>query len=466
MPLLLSLLLIILVYPVLDQGEIRRMILGLLVFIPVILPTFRLSAIKAWVWPAVLLMSGAFFFPVLSTIHHSTTLTGIKWAFLTVFFGLTVSGLFSYLKNARTISDSHLCTAISIYLLLGLPWFALYSALDAFYADALLRNYATLTDRSSEQLYFSLVTLPTIGYGDVVPIGGGVRMLAALQGITGVLYIAITVAILVGACRTRNHGAKPNTKKRTRYHQTETGEPMMRNSCNAISNNSARAVAVVIASLFALGAVAALAQSPQMLDKLMTLKSNQENNKQKLAQYTWQETETISVKGNVKDTKVYQVSMVNGQQQKTEVSNQQAEQSGREGRLKKHAVEHVKDEYTQYGQSIAALAKQYTTPNPEALIAAKNAGNVSLVSGTGTADLVIKNYVKQGDSITFTIDPQTKQLQNVHVASYLNDPKDAVTINATFAQLPDGTNHVASTLINGVSKQLTVNDVNSNYQKQ
>lgn len=239
----------------------------------------------------------------------------------------------------------------------------------------------------------------------------------------------------------------------------------MRNSCNAISNNLARAVAVVIASLFVLGAVAALAQSPQMLDKLMTLKTNQENNKQKLAQYTWQETETISVKGNVKDTKVYQVSMVNGQQQKTEVSNQQAQQSGREGRLKKRAVEHVTDEYTQYGQSIAALAKQYTTANPEALMAAKNAGNVSLVPGTGTANLVIKNYVKQGDSITFTIDPQTKQLQNVHVASYLNDPKDAVTINATFAQLPDGTNHVASTLINGVSKELTVNDVNSNYQK-
>jgi hypothetical protein len=50
------------------------------------------------------------------------------------------------------------------------------------------------------------------------------------------------------------------------------------------------------------------------------------------------------------------------------------------------------------------------------------------------------------------------------VASYLNDPKDAVTISAEFAQLPDGTNHVASTLINGESKQLTVNDVNSNYQ--
>jgi len=71
---------------------------------------------------------------------------------------------------------------------------------------------------------------------------------------------------------------------------------------------------------------------------------------------------------------------------------------------------------------------------------------------------VIKNYVKQGHSVTFTLDPQSKQLQNVRVASCLNDPKDAVTISAEFAQLPDGTNHVASTLIDVESKQLTVNE--------
>ena len=217
---------------------------------------------------------------------------------------------------------------------------------------------------------------------------------------------------------------------------------------------------------FCLLGVCAFAQSQQLEEKLMALKQNQAANKQKLAQYTWTETETISLKGEVKDTKTYTVQMVNGQQQKTETSNQQAQQGGREGRLKEHVVAKKKEEYQEYGQSIGALAKQYTTPNPDALMKAKQAGNISLSPGQGTVALVIKNYVKQGDSVTFTIDPQSKQLQNVRVASYLNDPKDAVTISAEYAQLPDGTNHVASTLINGESKQLTVNDVNSNYQKQ
>ena len=96
---------------------------------------------------------------------------------------------------------------------------------------------------------------------------------------------------------------------------------------------------------------------------------------------------------------------------------------------------------------------------------AKQAGNISLQLGSDTVSLVIKNYVKQGDSMTMTVSEQTHSPVSVQVNSYLNDPSDAVTINAQFAQLPDGTNHVANTLINGVSKELTVNEVNSNYQK-
>jgi hypothetical protein len=223
--------------------------------------------------------------------------------------------------------------------------------------------------------------------------------------------------------------------------------------------------AISIASVTLFGCLFATAQNPQLEEKVMALKQHQEINKQKLAQYTWQETETISIKGNVKDTKVYRIQMVNGQQQKTEISDQKAQQGGHEGRVKEHVIEKKKEEYQEYAQQIGTLAKQYTTPNPQLLMQAKQAGNISLQPGGGTVSLVVKNYVKQGDSMTFTIDPQSKQLQNVRVSSYLNDPSDAVTISAEFAQLPDGTNHVASTLINGVSKQLTVNQQNSNYQK-
>jgi Ion channel len=201
--LLLSVLLVILIYPVLDHDGLRRLFLGVLMFVPVILATFRLSQTKGWVLPSVLLMSGASILSFASTIFPNRTLIGMKWVVLAAFFALTVVGLFSYLRNARAIMTAHLYTAVSIYLLLGMQWFAVYSAIDVFHSGSFLFNKAAIADRQSELLYFSLVTLSTVGYGDIVPLNGEVRMLAALEGVTGVLYVAITVALLVSAYKER-----------------------------------------------------------------------------------------------------------------------------------------------------------------------------------------------------------------------------------------------------------------------
>ncbi len=209
------------------------------------------------------------------------------------------------------------------------------------------------------------------------------------------------------------------------------------------------------------------AQDPQLEEKVAGIKASQAANKQKLAQYTWTEQETISIKGEVKDTKDYQVHVgPDGQDQKTETNNDPAQQGGREGRVKKRVVTHVTDEYQQYGQQIAALAKQYVPPDPQKLDQAYKQGNISLQSGGGgEVRLVIKNFVKPSDSVTLTINGQTKTLSSASIASYLSDPKDAVTITVQFSQLPDGTNYPSNTVINGVSKHLTVNQTNTNFTK-
>jgi voltage-gated potassium channel Kch len=46
--------------------------------------------------------------------------------------------------------------------------------------------------------YFSLVTLATVGYGDILPVTSTARMLAMIQAVTGQFYIAVVVAIFVG----------------------------------------------------------------------------------------------------------------------------------------------------------------------------------------------------------------------------------------------------------------------------
>ena len=227
-------------------------------------------------------------------------------------------------------------------------------------------------------------------------------------------------------------------------------------------------IAVIGSSMLLMAFPLAQAQNPAIEEKVAAVKQSAAANKQALAHYSWQEQETISIKGEVKDTKLYQVQIgPDGQPQKTEISNDPAAQ-GRQGRLKKRIVAHITDEYQQYGQQISALAKQYAPPDSEKLQEAYKQGNVSVQVGgdAGTVSLVIKNYIKPNDSMTIVFNPATNSIESVRVASYLNDPSDAVTIAAQFAKIPGGPSHVSSRLVNGVSKQLTVATQNSNYQQQ
>jgi hypothetical protein len=198
--LLLSLLVAILLTPVLNQGNWSRLVLMAVTFVPVVLSIVRLSQIKQWVWPSVLLALGNVIFVLAGNTFRSRTLTGVRWGFLAAFFALAAAGLFSHLRNTRSVATAQLYTAVNIYLLLALLWATLYLAIDAF-SPGSIQIGSHGDDRQTELLYFSLITLSTIGYGDIVPLSGEARILAALEGVTGVLYIAITVALLVGRFR-------------------------------------------------------------------------------------------------------------------------------------------------------------------------------------------------------------------------------------------------------------------------
>jgi hypothetical protein len=153
-------------------------VLAAVTFIPVVLSIARLSQIKRWVWPSVLLALGNAVFVVAGNTFPMPTLTGLRWMFMAAFFGLTAAGLFSYLRTSRSVTHAEIYTAVNIYLLLGLLWAAVYLAIDAF-APGSIRRVGSSADRQTELLYFSLITLSTVGYGDIVPLSGMARILTA-----------------------------------------------------------------------------------------------------------------------------------------------------------------------------------------------------------------------------------------------------------------------------------------------
>lgn len=208
------------------------------------------------------------------------------------------------------------------------------------------------------------------------------------------------------------------------------------------------------------------AQNPELQQRVADIKEAAARNKQALASYTWNELVTISLKGEQKKQEHFQVRLgPDGKPQKTSMDAPPAEPSG--GRLKRHVVEKKKEEYTDYANAMKALAQQYVPPDGELIQKAYAQGNVTLGPTGGAPNqvqLVIHNYLKPQDSMTLVFDKAQKAIVSVQIASYMNDPKDAMTLMVQFSRLPDGTNHVDSVVMNGVSKQLNIATQNSNYQ--
>lgn len=92
--------------------------------------------------------------------------------------------------------------AVCIFFLLGLVWALIYTLLEVFQPGSFritaIQAPGIQQEILSEMMYFSYVTLTTLGYGDVVPVTSPSRTLAAIEAMVGQLYIAIVIARLVG----------------------------------------------------------------------------------------------------------------------------------------------------------------------------------------------------------------------------------------------------------------------------
>lgn len=111
-----------------------------------------------------------------------------------------IGDLLRFVLKATSINIEVLCEGISIYLLLGLLWAFAYWLVAEISPQAFSFNVASEISPSIKGfngLYFSLITLNTVGYGDISPVAPVARMLAAMEAMTGLFYIAIMIARLV-----------------------------------------------------------------------------------------------------------------------------------------------------------------------------------------------------------------------------------------------------------------------------
>ena len=93
------------------------------------------------------------------------------------------------------VSGATVLGALCVYLLIGLTFYSLFGFIDVVSADGL---FASGDATSLDFLYFSFVTLTTVGYGDLVAADSLGRMFAISEALIGQLYLVTVVALVVG----------------------------------------------------------------------------------------------------------------------------------------------------------------------------------------------------------------------------------------------------------------------------
>jgi hypothetical protein len=145
--------------------------------------------------------------------------------------------------------------------------------------------------------------------------------------------------------------------------------------------------------------------------KLAAAKENAALNQQALRSYSWLEKTEISLKGEVKGTKVDMCRYgPDGKVQKTPVVEPPPPQQkrGLKGRIVAKKTEEMKDEL----EAAVALVQQYVPPSPDMIQVVMNAGTASLSqAGPGRASLTFPGYAKANDALTLTFDTAVKALQ-------------------------------------------------------
>jgi hypothetical protein len=116
--------------------------------------------------------------------------------FLTVLFLVLVAMLIlTHVLRDEKVSNEKIFGALSVYLLLGVIGAILFIMVDLLVPGSF--RFGQGAPRGAEMVYYSFVTLTTLGYGDIVPVSPSARALATLEALTGQLYLTVLVARLV-----------------------------------------------------------------------------------------------------------------------------------------------------------------------------------------------------------------------------------------------------------------------------
>lgn len=132
-----------------------------------------------------------------STLAGSPARLNLPELFAAIFLTYVLVLILHFISTRHQVSTDVIMAAVCGYFLLGFMWAFVFLFLESAQPGS-FRIAHDGVPASNDFIYFSFVTMTTVGYGDNLPVSNAARSLAILEAVMGQLYLAVTIARLVG----------------------------------------------------------------------------------------------------------------------------------------------------------------------------------------------------------------------------------------------------------------------------
>lgn len=222
---------------------------------------------------------------------------------------------------------------------------------------------------------------------------------------------------------------------------------------------------LLLTALFVIGAVRIFAQM-DMKETISAIKTNLEKSKESVKQYSWIETTSTYLKGELKSTKQNQCYYsVDGKLTKvaTGATTQEAQKGGLRGKI----IANKKEDMAEYIERAIGRINAYLPPAGDKIMQIYNSGKagIQVLEPKKKFKLSFPDYLQAGDQLSVSMDMANQKLMDVSVVTFIDTPSDKVLFDVAYGALPDGTQYAATTTLISDEKQLKIVITNSGFKK-
>lgn len=204
---------------------------------------------------------------------------------------------------------------------------------------------------------------------------------------------------------------------------------------------------------------------PRLMTEALAVREEIAGSLKALRQYTWTENTEVLIKGKPKSSRNSQCRYDGFGELKKSPIAAAASQSDPNA-LSNRPMVRKKADMEDYVERAVTMIHRYVPPKPDRIQYLLGHNGASLgQSGAGKAEIRFTGYLQDGDSLVFTYDSASRKLRKIIVTSTLGSPKDPVTMEALFEELPDGVSHLSAATLNAPAKKVQVKTRNVMYQK-